>query len=40
MIIILLFIEKKNEISNKREFGYHQKYILASELFLENKETE
>ena len=31
---------RRKKQDSKRKFGFHKKYVLASKLFLENKETE
>jgi hypothetical protein len=33
-------MENKKEIGGNRKFGFYEKHILASELFLQNKEIE
>ncbi len=40
IIMMLIYRKQEREICSKRKFGFHEKYVLASKLFLENKETE
>jgi hypothetical protein len=39
-IMMLIYRKEEREICSKKKFGFHEKFVLASELFLKNKETE